>query len=93
MSTQPGITAMSKEHVDAAHVSIDSAENGDKDMMNKHNTIAPVEGETEFFYLEGWKLWAIMCTLYLNTLLAALDVVSINLFPSIQRHRILLMLF
>ncbi|KUL92547.1 hypothetical protein ZTR_02653 [Talaromyces verruculosus] len=74
MSTQPGITAMSKEHVDAAHVSIDSAENGDKDMMNKHNTIAPVEEETEFFYLEGWKLWAIMCTLYLNTLLAALDV-------------------
>ncbi|GAM36680.1 hypothetical protein TCE0_018f05959 [Talaromyces pinophilus] len=74
MSTQSGITAMSKEHVDAAHVSIDSAENGDKDMINKHNTIAPVEEETEFFYLEGWKLWAIMCTLYLNTLLAALDV-------------------
>ncbi|PCG97155.1 Major facilitator superfamily domain, general substrate transporter [Penicillium occitanis (nom. inval.)] len=74
MSTQSGITAMSKEHVDAAHVSIDSAENGDKNMINKHNTIAPVEEETEFFYLEGWKLWAIMCTLYLNTLLAALDV-------------------
>jgi hypothetical protein len=35
-----------------------------------------VDGKTEFFYLKGWKLWAIMCTLYLNTLLAALDVVS-----------------
>ncbi|KAL5316077.1 hypothetical protein ACEPPN_016954 [Leptodophora sp. 'Broadleaf-Isolate-01'] len=33
-----------------------------------------VGDKTEFFYLEGWKLWAIMCTLYLNTLLAALDV-------------------
>ncbi|KAH7356997.1 putative efflux pump antibiotic resistance protein [Rhexocercosporidium sp. MPI-PUGE-AT-0058] len=33
-----------------------------------------VDDKTEFFYLEGWKLWAIMCTLYLNTLLAALDV-------------------
>lgn len=93
MSTQSGITAMSKEHVDAAHVSIDSAENGDKDMINKHNTIAPVEEETEFFYLEGWKLWAIMCTLYLNTLLAALDVVSIYISPSIRRYRKLLTLF
>lgn len=78
--------AMSKENVDAAHASIDLAENGDKDMIKKHGTNVPVEEETEFFYLKGWKLWAIMCTLYLNTLLAALDVVSINLFPSIQQH-------
>lgn len=86
MSTQSGVTATSKEHVDAAHASIDSAENGDTDMMKKHGTNVPVEEETHFFYLEGWKLWAIMCTLYLNTLLAALDVVSINLFPSIRQH-------
>lgn len=93
MSTQSGITVTSKEHVDAAHASIGSAEKGHKDIINKHNAIAPVEEETEFFYLEGWKLWAIMCTLYLNTLLAALDVVSINLFPSIRQHRKLLTLF
>jgi hypothetical protein len=80
MSTRSGITATSREQVDAAYASIDSIRNGDNKLNN--NSVPAVEEENEFFYLEGWKLWAIMCTLYLNTLLGALDVVSMNFLQS-----------
>lgn len=67
-----------KVEVDAGQLSTASTSNGDNQVMEKNDTIAAVDGEgkTEFFYLKGWRLWAIMGTLYLNTLLAALDIVS-----------------
>lgn len=78
MLTQSEITVTSKEQVDAAHASIDLIKNGCNESDN--HAVAAVEEETTFDYLEGWKLWSVMCTLYLTTLLGALDVVSIGNF-------------
>lgn len=66
-----------KEEVDARNLSTDPTSNGDSNHLGDHNDIAAGEKPIEIFYLEGWQLWGVMCTLYLNTLLAALDVVSI----------------
>ncbi|KAG9228616.1 putative efflux pump antibiotic resistance protein [Amylocarpus encephaloides] len=74
MSTQTETTTAPKADADTGHMSTDSTSNGDDHLMEKPDVVAAVDDETEFFYLEGWQLWAIMCTLYLNTLLAALDV-------------------
>ncbi|EED13803.1 efflux pump antibiotic resistance protein, putative [Talaromyces stipitatus ATCC 10500] len=76
IETETETTTTSKAEVDAGQFSTASISNGDNQVMEKNDTIAAFDGEekTEFFYLEGWRLWAIMGTLYLNTLLAALDV-------------------
>ncbi|KAA8575264.1 hypothetical protein MFRU_002g02000 [Monilinia fructicola] len=73
MSTQTETTTTPKAELDARHSSSDSTRNGGSNRIGVHD-VATGDEETEFFYLEGWQLWAIMCTLYLNTLLAALDV-------------------
>ncbi|KAB8304591.1 hypothetical protein EYC80_003969 [Monilinia laxa] len=73
MSTQTEKTTTPRAELDARHSSSDSTRNGASNRIGVHD-IATSDEETEFFYLEGWQLWAIMCTLYLNTLLAALDV-------------------
>ncbi|OKL55329.1 hypothetical protein UA08_09368 [Talaromyces atroroseus] len=74
MSTQTETTTPKAED-DTGHLSTASTSNSDNQATGKNDTVAVVhDGKTEFFYLEGWRLWAIMGTLYLNTLLAALDV-------------------
>ena len=37
----------------------------------------PAGDGDEPVYATGWKLWAVMCTIFSTTLLAALDIVSI----------------
>jgi hypothetical protein len=84
MATETETTMTTKApqaQVDAGDMSTDSTRNGDNHFMDAHDVAAPADGNPEFFYLKGWRLWAVMCTLYLSTLLAALDVVSITCCP------------
>ncbi|KAK9241400.1 major facilitator superfamily domain-containing protein [Lipomyces kononenkoae] len=67
---------------DAGHLADDTSNTVvEKD---QHDVNAPADDAIEPDYLTGWKLWAVMITLYLNTLLAALDVgIVATAIPSI----------
>lgn len=69
-------TAIAAE-AEAGHTTSDTS-NGVEDKQDGTDVIAPHAGDGEEpVYETGWRLWAVMLTICITTLLAALDIVSI----------------
>lgn len=78
---------------EVSHATVGSSSSGEKftsnDVDEKQDGVEATDTEPE--YLTGFKLSLVMCTIYLSTLLAALDIVSIS--PSILSYYLLIYLF
>lgn len=83
MSTQTETTTAHKAEGEEDRMT-GSTRNGEHDLQEKNGAVAINHDEVKPEYSGGWRLWSVMVTLYLNTLLAALDVVSIHLLISIS---------